>query len=65
MCRKKNWPPADVAKDGYDALMKGEGMVISGIKNKIQVAISNVLPDDMVAEKVHHQQAPKGENKNS
>ncbi len=54
--------PADVAKDGYDALMKGEDMVISGVKNKFQVAVSNIIPDGMVAEKVHRQQAPKGES---
>ena len=50
--------PADVAKDGYNALMKGDDMVISGFKNKIQVAMSNILPDSTVAEKVHKQQEP-------
>ncbi len=50
--------PADVAKDGYEALMKGNDMVISGFKNKVQVAMSNILPDSMVADKVHKQQEP-------
>ena len=50
--------PAEVAKDGYDALMKGDDMVISGFKNKMQVAMGNVLPDSAVAEKVHKQQEP-------
>lgn len=49
---------AKVAKDGYDALMKGADMVVSGFKNKVQVAMSNVLPDQVVAEKVHEQQKP-------
>lgn len=50
--------PADVAKDGFDALMKGDDMVISGFKNKLNVAMSNITPDSMVADKVHKQQAP-------
>src|SRR5688500_11180944 len=28
--------PADVAKDGYEALMKGERKIVSGLKNKMQ-----------------------------
>ena len=49
----------DVAKDGYDALIKGDDMVVSGFKNKMQVAMSNIMPDEIVAENVHKQQAPK------
>jgi uncharacterized protein len=41
--------PADVAKDGYEALMKGEVKVVSGMKNKVQAAMSNVLPDTALA----------------
>lgn len=55
--------PADVAKDGYEALMKGDDMVVSGFKNKVQVAMSNMAPDSMVAGMVHKQQAPVDENK--
>jgi short-subunit dehydrogenase len=40
--------PAVVAKDGYAALMKGKSKVISGMKNKVQVAMSNVLPGEAV-----------------
>lgn len=50
--------PADVAKDGYEALMEGKDMVISGAKNKIQVAMSNLLPDSVVADKMLKQQEP-------
>lgn len=49
---------AEVAKEGYDALMRGDDMVIPGFKNKVQVAMSNIIPDSMVAENVHKQQAP-------
>jgi short-subunit dehydrogenase len=54
---------AEVARDGYDALMKGEDMVVSGMKNKIQVGMSNVMPDEKVADKMKKQQAPVGSDK--
>lgn len=50
--------PKDVAKDGFDALMKGERKIISGFKNKVEVAISTVLPDEKLAAKVHGQMNP-------
>lgn len=52
--------PAKVARDGYDALMSGDDMVISGFKNKMQVGMSNVMPDSAVADKMKKQQAPVG-----
>ncbi|MGI4750695.1 MAG: SDR family NAD(P)-dependent oxidoreductase [Janthinobacterium lividum] len=53
---------ADVAKDGYEALMSGDDKVISGWKNKIQVAGSNLMTDSMVAESVKKQQGPADQN---
>jgi short-subunit dehydrogenase len=50
--------PADVAKDGYKALMEGDDKVVSGFKNKVQTAMSNVLPDTVLAEKISKQQEP-------
>lgn len=50
--------PAKVAKDGYEALMKGDGYVISGLKNKIQVATANVLPDSVAAKQVEKLMEP-------
>lgn len=50
--------PAKVAQDGYDALMSGEDMVVSGLKNKVQVGMANITPDEKVADKMHKQQAP-------
>jgi len=47
-----------VAEDGYNALMKGEDMIISGVKNKLQVAMSNLTPDSALADKTKKQQAP-------
>ena len=50
--------PADVAKDGFDALMSGDDKVISGLKNKMQIAMSNVTPDAVVAHQMAEQQKP-------
>jgi short-subunit dehydrogenase len=50
--------PADVAKDGYNALMAGDDKIVSGFKNKVQVAIGNVTPDTTLAHLVHEQQKP-------
>jgi len=50
--------PAQVAKDGYDALMSGKDKVISGFKNKMQVAMANALPEKTVAKQIHKQQGP-------
>lgn len=50
--------PADVAKDGYEALMKGEDMIVSGMKNKMQVAMGAVTSDKKLASKMSKQQEP-------
>ncbi len=50
--------PADVAKDGYEALMEGKDMVISGFKNKFGVAMNNISSDEKNAEKTAKQQEP-------
>src|SRR5258705_2232306 len=43
-----------VAKEGYDALMRGDQMIVSGgLKNKVKVAMSNVLSDKAAAKKMH------------
>lgn len=55
--------PADVAKDGYDALMAGDDKVVSGFKNKAQLAMSNLMPESLVAASVGKQQEPADESK--
>ena len=48
-----------VAQEGYDALMKGEQMKVSGgLKNKMKVALSNVMSDKAAAKKVQKEHAP-------
>jgi short-subunit dehydrogenase len=41
--------PADVAKTGFEAMMKGEAEVVAGMKNKLQAAMSHVTPDTVLA----------------
>src|ERR1700709_160037 len=40
---------ADVANDGFEAMMKGEGDVVSGFKNKVQSSVANVKPAGVLA----------------
>lgn len=53
--------PAEVAQDGYEALFAGEDKQVSGMKNKMQVAMGNVVSDSMAAENMRKQQEPKKE----
>jgi len=50
--------PADVAKDGYEALMSGEDRIISGFKNKVMVNMGNMTPDSVVAKMMDEMQEP-------
>ena len=50
--------PADVAKEGYDALMSGDAKVIAGIKNKINAAMGNIMPDQAIAAQMRHHSEP-------
>lgn len=52
--------PADVAQDGYNALMKGDDKVVSGFKNKVQVAMGNVMPDTTLADQMKEQTEERG-----
>jgi short-subunit dehydrogenase len=52
--------PAEVARQGYDALMANEEKVVAGaFKNKAQVAAGRLLPDGLKAEK-HREMAEPG-----
>lgn len=50
--------PADVAKDGWDALMDGKDSVVSGWKNKLQATMANVTPNTVLAEQHRHMAEP-------
>ena len=51
--------PADVARVGFDAMMRGDGDIVSGWKNKLQSAVANVTPAALLAEQ-HRAKAEPG-----
>lgn len=55
--------PADVAKIGFDAMMKGEGDVVSGWKNKMMSAMATVTPSGVLAEQHRKMAEPGGAQK--
>ena len=61
--QQKKDDPADVAKTGFEAMMKGEGDVVSGLKNKIQVAVASVTPSSVLAEQHRKKAEPQGTEK--
>jgi short-subunit dehydrogenase len=50
---------AEVASNGFEAMMKGEGDVVSGFKNKVQSAVANVMPAGVLASQ-HRKMAEPG-----
>jgi uncharacterized protein len=50
---------ADVAELGFEAMMKGEADIVTGWKNKMQVAMSRIAPASVMAEQ-HRKQAQPG-----
>jgi short-subunit dehydrogenase len=56
--------PAHVARVGFDAMMRGDGDVVSGWKNKLQSAIANVTPAAVLAEQ-HRKMAEPGSGRNA
>jgi short-subunit dehydrogenase len=55
----KKADPATVAQIGFDAMMKGEGDVVAGVKNKLQVAAAGIMPKEALAER-HRKMAEPG-----
>jgi short-subunit dehydrogenase len=54
--------PAEVARQGYEAMMKGEGDLVTGWKNKLQSTMAAVIPSDMLAE-IHRCMSEPGTGK--
>lgn len=49
----------EVARIGFEAMMKGEGDVVAGMKNKLQAAVASVTPSAVLAEQ-HRKMAEPG-----
>jgi short-subunit dehydrogenase len=61
--QSKKDDPADVAKVGFEAMMNGEGDVVSGFKNKVMSAAALLTPSDMLAEQHRKKAEPGSANK--
>jgi short-subunit dehydrogenase len=55
---EKKQPPEEVARIGFEAMMKGDGDVVAGWSNKLRAAISHVVPSSVLAEQHRKQAAP-------
>ncbi|WP_330901788.1 SDR family NAD(P)-dependent oxidoreductase [Ramlibacter monticola] len=53
--------PADVARIGFEAMLKGEADVVAGLKNKLEVALSKVMPSQAVAQRHRRLAEPRGQ----
>ncbi|CEJ13425.1 putative oxidoreductase [bacterium YEK0313] len=56
--------PADVARTGFEAMLNGEGDVVSGWMNKVRAAFANIVPAEMLAAQ-HRKMAAPGTGKSS
>ncbi len=51
--------PAEVARIGFEAMMRGDGDIVSGWHNKLQTVLANVTPSERLA-KQHAKEAAPG-----
>lgn len=56
---QKKQPPEEVAKIGFEAMVRGDGDVVAGWQNKLQQAIANIIPSSVLAEQ-HRKMAEPG-----
>ena len=50
--------PDEVAKAGFEAMLRGDGDVVAGWKNKLQAALAHVMPSALLAEQHAKMAAP-------
>ena len=55
---EKKQSPAEVARIGFEAMMKGDGDVVTGWSNKLRAAISHIVPSALLAEQHRKVSAP-------
>jgi short-subunit dehydrogenase len=54
--------PQDVARIGFQAMLKGEADVVAGWRNKLQVAVAKMMPAQATAEMHRKLVEPKGQS---
>lgn len=50
--------PAEVARVGFDAVMRGNGDIVSGWHNKLETVLANLLPSGMLSQQHKKEAAP-------
>ena len=50
--------PADVATEAVEAMLEGKDHIVPGWKNKLQMAMAQVAPEQLKAEMVRRQSEP-------
>lgn len=55
---QKKQPAVEVARIGFEAMMKGDGDVVAGWSNKLRAAIAHIMPSSVLAEQHRKQAAP-------
>jgi len=61
--QSKKDDPADVAEQGFKAMMSGDGEVITGWQNKLRAVIASVTPASLTAEQHRKMAEPGSANK--
>jgi short-subunit dehydrogenase len=61
---EKKADPAEVAELGFKAMMDGDGGIVAGWQNKLQVAISKLMPETVMA-RMHAKQTAPGTAKDA
>jgi short-subunit dehydrogenase len=56
---QKKQPAGEVAKVGWDAMMRGDGDVVAGWQNKLRAAMAHIMPSGTLAE-MHRKEAGPG-----
>lgn len=59
--RGRKADPADVARIGFEAMLRGEADVVAGLRNRLEVALSKVMPARVVAQRHRRLAEPKGQ----
>lgn len=54
----KKQPASEVAKIGFEAMMRGDGDVVAGWTNKLRAAVAHVMPSEALAEQHKKLAAP-------
>ena len=55
---EKKQSASEVAKIGFEAMMRGDGDVVAGWSNKLRAAISHIMPSAVLAEQHKKLAAP-------